>query len=274
MPRSETTITARSAKRRLSFSIWAGSVVVERALEHLDRDRAAVGGADEPVDDLGRAGLAVARVAELGQRAAAALEVGRGDVVEHERPLAQVAAGERAFDPLLASEQPVERAVELVLVGALDPELGGERRLPKGARHRQLRAGRDRALQDHRQAQRALPRGRAIDQPPELEPSAHREQRLDVARRQRPLDSEALVEADETLAPERRPHQLDHLLRQVRDVADGLVSDLAALAPGAPQQVGDVLAVLALAAVGDDVDGAGGTRFSAHNRNITHRPDR
>ena len=39
-----------------------------------------------------------------------------------------------------------------------------------------------------------------------------------------------------------------------REIADGLVADLATLAPGAPQQVRDVFAMLALPSVGDDVD--------------------
>jgi hypothetical protein len=182
---------------------------VQRALEHLDRRRAAVRRADEAIDDLGRARLAVARVAELGQRAAAALEVGGRHVVEHERPLLEVAAGQRPLDPLLASEQPVERPVERVLVRALDPEHGGERRLGEGARHRQLGAGGDHTLDDHRHTQRPLPRGPPVEQPGQLKPPGQRQQRLDVTRRQRALDAEALVERDEALAPERRPHQLD-----------------------------------------------------------------
>jgi hypothetical protein len=94
-----------------------------------------------------------------------------------------------------------------------------------------------------------------------------------VPRRQRPRDPEALVEADEALALERRPHQLDHVLRQVGDVADGLVFDLAALAPRAPEQMGDVLAVLALPPVGDDVNRAAWPRLSAHSRKIAHQSD-
>jgi hypothetical protein len=94
-----------------------------------------------------------------------------------------------------------------------------------------------------------------------------------VARRQRALDHKPLVEGDEALTLERQPHQLDDFIGQVREVADGLVADLAALAPRAPQQVRDVFAVLALPPVGDDVDRASGARLSSHNPTITHRRD-
>jgi hypothetical protein len=247
---------------------------MERAREDLDRDRTAVRGADKAVDDLERAALSVARVAAPGERAAAALEIRRGDVVEDERPLAQVAAGECVLDPPLTGEQPVERRVELVLVRALDPELGGERRLREGARHLKLRTRCEHALDRHRQTQLALARAAAVEQPRKPEPPAQRKQRLDVAGRQRARDPEALVEADEALALERRAHELDHVLGQVRDIADRLVPDPAALAPGAPQQVSDVLTVLALPPVGDDMDRTSWPRLSAHTSTLPHKPDR
>jgi hypothetical protein len=65
----------------------------------------------------------VARVAELGQRAAAPLEIARRDVVEHKLTVLEVAAREPLLDPLLALCQPIERGVEVVLVGAGDTEL-------------------------------------------------------------------------------------------------------------------------------------------------------
>ena len=45
------------------------------AVKHLDGDRAAVGGAEQAVDDLQRALPAVAAIAALGQRAAAPFHV-------------------------------------------------------------------------------------------------------------------------------------------------------------------------------------------------------
>src|SRR5918996_772331 len=112
--------------------------------------------------------------------------------------------------------------------------------------------------------------GRAIEQRGELEPAPHKEPRLHVPGRQGPLDREALAKGNEALALERQAHELDDLLGQVREVADGLVADLAALAPGAPQQVRDVLALLALPPVGDDVNRASRPRLSPHDTTIPH----
>ena len=98
------------------------------ALEHLDRHRAAVGRAQQAVDDLQLALLAVAVVAEPRQLAAAALQVARGDVVEHQRAVAQMLAGERLLDRRLALAEPVERDVELILVDRPEAEHVAEAR--------------------------------------------------------------------------------------------------------------------------------------------------
>ena len=79
------------------------------ALECLNRHRASVGCAQQAVDDLQLALLAVAVVAELGQLAAAHLHIARRHVVEHQRAGAQMLASERLLDRLLALAQPVER---------------------------------------------------------------------------------------------------------------------------------------------------------------------
>src|SRR4051794_1790860 len=72
--------------------------------------------AQQPVDNLQLASLAVAIVAQLGEFAAAALHVARGHVAGDKRAVVQVPPGERRFDRGLALREPVERAVELVLV--------------------------------------------------------------------------------------------------------------------------------------------------------------
>ena len=86
------------------------------ALECLDRHRAAVSRAQQAVDDLQLALLAVAVVAALRQFAAAALQIARRHVVEHQRAGAQMLARERPLDRLLALAQPVEGDVEFVFV--------------------------------------------------------------------------------------------------------------------------------------------------------------
>src|ERR1700722_6408061 len=92
------------------------------ALEHLDGHRATVGGAQQAVDDLQLALLAVAVVAEPRQLAAAALHIARGHVVKHQRAVVQMLARKRLLDRLLALAKPVERDIELVLVDRPEAE--------------------------------------------------------------------------------------------------------------------------------------------------------
>ena len=93
------------------------------AFEHLDRDRTAVGGAQQPDDDLRLVAPTVAAVAEARQRAAAALEIARGEIVEDEATVLEMAPGERLLDRRLSPAQPVERRVDL---------LGGDHAQPEG----------------------------------------------------------------------------------------------------------------------------------------------
>ena len=52
-----------------------------------------------------------------------------------------MAGGEPPLDPPLTLPEPVQRGVQLVLVGALDAELRGQRRLAQKPRRLELRAG-------------------------------------------------------------------------------------------------------------------------------------
>lgn len=108
--------------------------------------------AQEAHHDLQPVLFLIAAVPELRQRAGAALEVGRGDVVEQERTLAQVPLGQPGFDLLLPLEQPVHGGVELIGRRAFDREhlskraggrLGIEHPSERKARGRLEDAGRD-----------------------------------------------------------------------------------------------------------------------------------
>ena len=134
--------------------------------------------------------------------------------------------------------------VELVLVDALDAELRGQRRLPERAHRRELRArARSPAGQiiaRHRSRSRRGLRDRAAAParagapspapPARARPGASARSRTPRRRRR-------------ALAAQRRPHRLDRLRRQVREVGERLVLDLAALPVGAPQQRRRVLAL-------------------------------
>src|SRR5580692_3171051 len=71
----------------------------------------------------------IAAVAELRQFAPPPLQIARGDVVEHEHAILEVALGEDLLDAALAAAQEVEGGVEFVLVElepAHRPERGGD----------------------------------------------------------------------------------------------------------------------------------------------------
>jgi len=68
-----------------------------------------------------------------------------------------VAAREAILDRLLTGQKPIERGVQLILIGACDCELIRERGQGERPRGRQLRRRRDHTLADHRQHQVALP---------------------------------------------------------------------------------------------------------------------
>src|SRR5689334_3269737 len=87
------------------------------AVEHLDRDGAAIGSAEQAVGDLQRALATVAAVSTLGERAAAAFHVARRDVVQHERAVREVTFGQRSLDGGLALTQAVRRRVWRIPIG-------------------------------------------------------------------------------------------------------------------------------------------------------------
>jgi hypothetical protein len=92
------------------------------AVKDLNGDRAAVGGAEQAVDDLQHALLAVTVVAQPGQRTAAAFHVARRDIVEHQRAVLQMAFGQCGFDGGLALQQPVECCVEFGIADVAEAE--------------------------------------------------------------------------------------------------------------------------------------------------------
>jgi hypothetical protein len=111
------------------------------ARHDLDCDRAARRVGEEAVLDLEGALLAVAGIAEMGERAVAPLDVAGGEVVEDEAAPLEMAGRETGLDPGLARAEPVERAVQLVLRGPLDAERGAQGRLPEPSGGGELGAG-------------------------------------------------------------------------------------------------------------------------------------
>src|ERR1700712_5144566 len=108
---------------------WIGGV----AFEHLDRDGTTIGGTQQADHQLRPVAAAVAAIAVMGQRTATALEIGGGDVVEHERAVLQMAARELVLDEGLLAAEPVEGGVDLAGGDAAEAEGFAQRMTGGGA---------------------------------------------------------------------------------------------------------------------------------------------
>ena len=132
------------------------------ALVDRDRHRAAGSCRQQAVVHLRRIALAVAAVADLGQRTAIAFKVTRTQVVEGERTLGQVSGSELLLDKFLTLVQPVHRRIKVRLIRLPHAELLGERRRVPPARGGKLGMRRQdprRHHRTHRIALRARPGG-------------------------------------------------------------------------------------------------------------------
>jgi hypothetical protein len=69
----------------------------------------------------------------LRQFAAAPFEIGRGDIIEQQRAIFQMAAGQRSFDEGLLAAEPIERGIDL---------LGGDTAEPQNLTQRMAGGGR------------------------------------------------------------------------------------------------------------------------------------
>jgi hypothetical protein len=138
-----------------------------------------------------------------------------------------VPAGERPLDPLLTLQQPVHRRQQFALGDLAERELVAERGLRKAAGRRQLRPRCDQPLDDHRDDQVTLPAALTPEQTLQIQITQHPQHRLDVTVRQRPRDLELIVQIDQPAPGEHRPDRVDDLRRQMRQVPEVLVTDLA-----------------------------------------------
>ena len=130
----------------------------------LHGDRPPVGVGQHAVDDDRATGLAVAVVAEAGQRAGLPLVVAAGDVVEHQRPLAEVPSGEFLLDRRLSFQQPIHGVVEVILGGVGDVQLLGQGGVVPVSGVGQFGAGKEQAFGDHGDHQVASSRGLGRDE--------------------------------------------------------------------------------------------------------------
>ena len=188
--------------------------------------------------------LAVTIVPEPGQFAGAALEIGRADVVEHQRAVLKVAPGQRLLDALLLFDQPVEGAVKLLFVDRAEPEHLAERTgrslLVEQTRRRQFRGRLDQAGNDHGDAQRHLGLGLPAtlrQQPIKPELAQGPQRRRDMAVGQTALHRQRLA-ADRRygVAAQHAAQRLDLRTRPIRQIGERALADLVAVAIALPQK--------------------------------------
>ena len=223
------------------------------AREHLDRDRAAVGGTQQADHDLRFVAPAIPAVAEPRQLAAAALQIGRGDVVEHQRAVGEMPPGQRPLDRRLRLAEPVERAVHLLGRHSLEAQHGAERVARRGRVEGtgggQLGRRLEHPRHDQRQGQLAPALAAARQQPVQSDPPRRAERREHMAVGQRAQDLQPLTRRHQRIPTQHCAQQRDPLSRPVGQILQGPVPDLAAITPALPQQNGGPRAT-----VGDDSD--------------------
>jgi hypothetical protein len=220
-----------------------GHRVCGAAFEHLGGHGTAVPGAEQTIDDLQFAALAVTAVAELGQRAAAAFQIARRDIVKHQGAAGEVPFGQRRLDRRLAYGQPVEGSVELVLVDHPQTELlaqagaGGIGRQRAGGG--ELGAGIDNTVDDESQDEITAAVACGAEQAIKANLARRAERRSDMPMRQRTDNDDALlVLGDDGAAFEQHLETGNPLARPVGQVEQGALFDLAALAVALAQQDG------------------------------------
>ena len=217
--------------------------IAEIAFEHLDGDRAALRRAQETEDDLQPVGTMIAAVAELRQFAATPLQIARGEVVEHEHAVLEVAPSKDFLDARLAAAQKIEGGVELVFVDLAEAQHGAERvgggRLAELARGRELGGRPDDPRHDHGEGQFCPALGSLRQHLVEPEPARRPERGGDMDVRRRPGDLKALGSERRQGLPRQHPAQtVDLRLRPVGDVGEGARLDLAVLPITLAQQHG------------------------------------
>ena len=228
---------------QLGDLIAKGRGVAGRALEDLNGDGAAIGRAQQAINDLQLALLAVAVVAELGERAAAAFHVARCHVVEHQRAAGEMAPGQGRLDIRLADRQPVEGTIKFLLVDGPQAELGAEAGggglWRERARSRELRAGIEDAADGERQDEVPTAVARGSDKPIKADLACRGERCRDGAMRQGADDADRrLVARDDCAAFQQRLKAGDMLARPVGQVQERALLDLAALTVALAQEDG------------------------------------
>ena len=224
------------------------------AREHLDRQGAAGGRAQQPEHDLLLALLAVAVVAEGGQRAEPTLEVAGADVVQDQGGVAEVPVGEAGLDPALAGQQPVEHGEHLVAGDGSETQQGAETAVGgfrgQAAGGGELGVRGEQARHDGGEREVALAAAVAVQDGFEAELAAGAQHGGDMAVGPGALDAQELGSVlDGKTALEDSAEAVDDLGREAGEVGEGFLANALAFAPSLAEQDGGFAG-----SVGDDFD--------------------
>ena len=170
------------------------------------------------------------------------------------------------FDVVLAFHEPVHRRVDVVGRRVLDAEIAGEGRGLPPPRRRQLRRRPTHPSDDQRHRQITLTTRRP-QHVSETERPALRPHRRHMTMRQGTLDLETRTGFDVGLTGERLPDQPDRLRRQMRQIRQRLVLDLAVLTKRPAQQRGLIHPVLVVATSRGHMHG---TKLASHTPILHH----
>ena len=208
------------------------------AFKHLDRNRTTIGGTQQADHQLPPVAATVSAVTVTGQWTTAALEIGGGHVVEHQRAVLEVTACELVFDERLLAAEPVEGGVDFACGDTAEaqcfPQQVGSGFAVEHARGGQFGSRVEQPGDDEPQRQVAAALGRAAGQQVvEADAPGGGQRSEDVAMRQRPADLEAgLADRGQRIATQRGAQGLDAFDRQLGEVGQRAVLDLAVLAIG------------------------------------------
>jgi hypothetical protein len=207
---------------------------------HLHGDRATVCIGQHAVDDDRATGLAVAIVAEASQRTGLPLVVAAGDVVEHQRPFAEMPLGELFLDRPLTLQQPIHGLVETIFGGIGNIHLLGQGGAVPVSGVGQLGTGKEEAFGDHGDHQVTFWRRLGRDEFLQSKLADHCQDRFHMTVRTCARRTEGLSRGDEGLALERALDDVDEMLGKMGKVAEGLMGDGVTLADGSSEQMSDV----------------------------------
>ena len=160
------------------------------------------------------------------------------DIEEHHRAVGEVPRRQLLLDAALALLEPIQGGIQVIRVRVCDPQLLRQRRRVPHPRRGQLRTRVQQPLRDHRQHQGPLAAGSRSQQRVHAHGAHYAEHRLYMAVRDGALDGEDLLVRDQRHAAQRQAQSRDGLGRTLREIGEGGLHDLPAVAPRLAQEHG------------------------------------